>query len=111
MTLMLSKFESKLRTIEAENWQKFKNSQPELKCIILVFIKKKKECIYMYLIIRTVAWLMLPTNIFLIDFYLNFFCMFFSTKQHQYECMNLLKEQLNSIAEIKRKQNFIRNCL
>ena len=55
---------------------------------------------------RRVAWPMLQTNIFLIEFYSEF-CVFFSTKQHPYECMNLLKEQLNGIAEIKRKQNFM----
>ena len=36
---------------------------------------------------------------------------FITTKQHQYEYTNLLKEQLNCTAEIKRKQNFIHNCL
>ena len=32
--------------------------------------------------------------------------MFFTTKQHQCEYMNLLKEQLNGTTEIKQKQNF-----
>ena len=50
------------------------------------------------------------TNIFSIRIYFEN-CMLLSTKQHQYEYMNLLKEQSNDKAKIKRKQNFIQNHL
>ena len=38
---MVAKFKNKSRTNEAENWQKIKNSHPQLKIYVLVLIKKK----------------------------------------------------------------------
>ena len=63
--------------------------------------------------LSTVARSMLQANIFLIGFYSEF-CAFFSTKQHQYEyefAERTVKPWLKGTAEIKRKQNFIHNCL
>ena len=37
---MISKFLNQLRAIEAQNWQKIKNSQPQLK----IYWFKKKKC-------------------------------------------------------------------